>query len=147
MEFELLAEKRRQFEAEFDMQQQQKKQALEELARDLSRVNLAPGAVSEPTTPPEHREQNGFPSLISRPNRFSMSKLTSPPSAPNGLTRLGYSSSQLASPPPEPATKSSAPAPQSPTKPSAKSMPGSRRNSEEEDYPIEELPTHRSAAV
>jgi hypothetical protein len=138
----LLAEKRRQFEAEFDLQQQQNKQALEELARDLSRTNLAPGAVSEPTTPPEHRDQTGFPSLISRPNRFSMSKLTSPP---GGLTRLGYSSSQLASPPPEPATKASAP--QSTPKPSAKSMPGSRRNSEEEDYPIEELPTHRSAAV
>src|SRR5450755_4104572 len=36
MEFQLLAEKRRQFEAEFDMQQQQNKQALEELARNIA---------------------------------------------------------------------------------------------------------------
>ena len=64
-----------------------------ELAQMEEEVRLG-GHQSEPTTPPEH--QSGFPSIFSRPSRYSMSSLASPPGIYNRPARSG---SQLVSPP------------------------------------------------
>lgn len=48
------------------------------------------GHQSEPTTPPEYRETStGFPSVFSRPNRYSLSSLTSPHGMANRSARSG----------------------------------------------------------
>lgn len=84
-----------------DQQQLRDEQELAAMQEDLGRIGaaaLATGHQSEPTTPPEYREtSSGFPSMFSRPNRYSTSSLTSPP----GLVfnRPGRSGSQIASPP------------------------------------------------
>lgn len=138
MEF-VRAEKKRIEESMkmLDLQEERDQQEMEQMAKELGRVNLAMGPVSEPTTPPEYRD-HGFPTPLSRPDRFSASNLASPP----GL-RYGQSASQITSPPSERANTSSAHA--IPNKPSAKSMPGSRRNSEEDEYFPEHLPAYRQA--
>lgn len=128
------AQKRR-FEAEMqllDLQQRREEQELAQMAEDLGRGvgshATAAGHLSEPSTPPEYRETStGFPTPFSRPNRYSTSSLiTSPP----GLyTRPGRSGSTLTSP-------------QSgilqsryviDDKIPSKSVPGSRRNSDEDE--------------
>lgn len=98
------------------------------------------GHQSEPTTPPEYRETSGFPSIFSRPNRYSTSSLTSPPGIFNRPARSG---SLLTSP-------------LSGTLPSrfafddqlpSRSVPGSRRNSDEDEKEeaVRQDPTsHRS---
>lgn len=74
-----MREQRRRFEADLkllDLQQEKEKREMEAIARDLAKAGLN-GPVSEPTTPPEYREnQNGFPSMFSRPARFSISSAT-----------------------------------------------------------------------
>jgi hypothetical protein len=125
-----------------DLQQRKEEQELQQMQEDLGRNNNSTaGHLSEPTTPPEYRETNsGFPSVFSRPNRYSTSSLTSPP----GLyTRPGRSGSQLTSP-------------QSgiiqsrlimDDKLPSKSVPGSRRNSDEDEKEeaVRQDPTsHRS---
>jgi hypothetical protein len=128
-----------------DLQQRREEQELAQMQEDLGRGNtngaIAPGHQSEPSTPPEYREtSSGFPTVFSRPNRYSTSSLTSPP----GLyTRPGRSGSQLTSP-------------QSGILPSrymmddklpSKSVPGSRRNSDEDEKEeaVRQDPTsHRS---
>ncbi|TAQ84904.1 hypothetical protein B7494_g6776 [Chlorociboria aeruginascens] len=147
LEYERLREQKRRFEAEMqllDLQQRREEQELAQMQEDLGRTNnnsTTGGHQSEPTTPPEYRETNsGFPSVFSRPNRYSTSSLTSPP----GLyTRSGRSGSQLTSP-------------QSGILPSrlimddklpSKSVPGSRRNSDEDEKEeaVRQDPTsHRS---
>ena len=85
-----------------DQQQLRDEQELAAMQEDLGRIGaaaaMATGHQSEPTTPPEYREttSSGFPSMFSRPNRYSTSSLTSPP----GLlfNRPGRSGSQIASP-------------------------------------------------
>ena len=85
-----------------DQQQLRDEQELAAMQEDLGRIGAAAalassGHQSEPTTPPEYREaSSGFPSMFSRPNRYSTSSLTSPP----GLlfNRPGRSGSQIASP-------------------------------------------------
>jgi hypothetical protein len=134
LDYERLREQKRRFEAEMqllDLQQRREEQELAQMQEDLGRGNTngtaAPGHQSEPSTPPEYREtSSGFPNIFSRPNRYSTSSLTSPP----GLyTRPGRSGSQLTSP-------------QSGILPSryvmddkipSKSVPGSRRNSDEDE--------------
>lgn len=109
-----------------------------------TQYNLAPGHQSEPTTPPEYRE-SGFPSVLSRPNRYSSASIASPPGLTNRPSRSG---SQMTSPPSDlnrmftPGAHISANISHIPSK----SMPGSRRNSDEDDdYPEEvEDFTHRS---
>lgn len=122
----MLREQRRRFEAElelFNLQQAREKQELDQMAQDLSRVNLSAGHQSEPTTPPEYRDQV-FPSVFSRNNRYSTSSLASPPGLNN---RSSFSGSQLTSPPAELAQTLHNHI-NSDTLPS-KSVPGSRRGS------------------
>ena len=111
----------------FDLQQEREKQELEQMAEDLTRLHMTAGHQSEPTTPPEYRD-HVFPSLLSRPNRFSTSSLTSPLGLSNRTFRSG---SQLTSPPSDlvqspqhQATTSKLP---------SKSVPGSRRGSNDKD--------------
>jgi hypothetical protein len=112
-----------------DLQQRREEQELAQMQEDIGRSNnknSTAGPQSEPTTPPEYRETtSGFPSVFSRPNRYSNSSLTSPPGLYN---RPGRSGSQLTSP-------------QSGIHQSrvmddklpSKSVPGSRRNSDEDE--------------
>jgi hypothetical protein len=105
----------------------------------LNRISLT--AVSEPTTPPEYSE-NGLSRQYSRSNRYSLNNITSPPGLSN---RFSQSSSHITSPPPS-GNFSANSAYNQAQKPPAKSVPGSRRNSDEEEYFPEELPATRSVA-
>lgn len=90
-EYEMIREQKRRFEAELQKHEQELAQMQEDLRGPFG------GHQSEPTTPPEYREtSSGFPSIFSRPNRYSTSSLTSPPGLFN---RAGRSGSQLSSPP------------------------------------------------
>ncbi|KAI9742450.1 MAG: hypothetical protein M1818_003984 [Claussenomyces sp. TS43310] len=151
LEYERLREQKRRFEAEMqllDLQQRREEQELAQMQEDLGRANKNNASVaghqSEPSTPPEYRETNpGFPTVFSRPNRYSTSSLTSPLGLYN---RPGRSGSQLTSP-------------KSGIMPSryimdeklpSKSVPGSRRNSDEDekDDAVRQDPTsHRSTNV
>ncbi|KAI2625489.1 ARM repeat-containing protein [Xylaria nigripes] len=92
LEYEKLREQKRRFEAEMMKLDQQQR----ELQEDLRPVLGLTGHQSEPTTPPEYRETNtGFPTMFSRPNRYSMSSVVSPPGLFN---RPGRSGSLLTSP-------------------------------------------------
>lgn len=148
LEYERLREQKRRFEAEMqllDLQQRREEQELAQMQEDLGRgsSNQSNGAghQSEPSTPPEYREtSSGFPTVFSRPNRYSTSSLTSPPGLYN---RPGRSGSQLTSP-------------QAGILPShymmedhmpSRSVPGSRRNSDEDEKEeaVRQDPTsHRS---
>ncbi len=121
----MLQEQRKIFNKEMErlsMQTAREKQELDQMTQDLQRVNMAPGHQSEPTTPPEYRDQ--FPSVFSRNNRYSMSSIASPPGLNNRSSRSG---SQLTSPPSEIAQTLHNHI-SSDTLPS-KSVPGSRRGS------------------
>ncbi|RMZ83983.1 hypothetical protein DV737_g1341, partial [Chaetothyriales sp. CBS 132003] len=109
---------------------------LESISTRLHRMSLT-GPVSEPTTPPEYADSQ-FSNRYSRSSRVSTNSIISPP----GLTkRLSQASSQITSP--GVARFSGGMFSQGGPKPSAKSVPGSRRGSdEEEDYP-EDLPQIR----
>lgn len=83
-----------------DLQQRREEQELAQMQEDIGRsnnnTNSTAGHQSEPTTPPEYRETtSGFPSVFSRPNRYSTSSLTSTPGLYNRSSRSG---SQLTSP-------------------------------------------------
>ncbi|KAL8947591.1 MAG: hypothetical protein Q9222_006143 [Ikaeria aurantiellina] len=126
MELELLQEQRKIFNKEMERlsaQTAREKQELDQMAQDLQRVNMA-GHQSEPTTPPEYRDQFPSASVFSRNNRYSMSSLASPPGLNNRSSRSG---SQLTSPPSEIAQTLHNHI-NSDTLPS-KSVPGSRRGS------------------
>ena len=145
-QIEQVREQKRKFEAQMkllDLQEQRLQQStntsdIENLTRGFGRVGLAADPVSEPTTPPDYSD-TGFPTSLSRPNRFSINSVTSPPGLNN---RFSQSSSQLASP-----SGGIVNGRNLPQKPPAKSMPGSRRNSEDEEYLPEELSTYRSTAM
>lgn len=67
-----------------------------ELSHMIEEHGKLSGHQSEPTTPPEYRESTtGFPSMLSRPNRYSLSSLMSPQGMANRTNRSG---SVLASP-------------------------------------------------
>lgn len=128
-----------------DLQQRREEQELAQMQEDLGRNNngnSATGHQSEPTTPPEYRDTNsGFPSVFSRPNRYSTSSLTSPPGLYN---RPGRSGSQLTSP--QSGILQSSRLLMDDKLPS-KSVPGSRRNSDEDEKEeaVRQDPTsHRS---
>jgi hypothetical protein len=110
-------------------------QDLERISTRLNRVSLN-GPVSEPTTPPEYAE-SGFSNRFSRSSRLSTNSIISPP----GLSkRVSGSSSQLTSPPPN-RLSGHGMFSQS-QRPSAKSVPGSRRGSDEDEYyPEDQMPT------
>ena len=122
----MLSEQRRRFEVEFELfnlQQAREKEELDQMAQDLKRLNLSAGHQSEPTTPPEYRDQV-FPSVFARSNRYSASSLASPPGLNSRPSRSG---SQITSPPTEIAQTLHNHI-NSDTIPS-KSVPGSRRGS------------------
>jgi len=115
-------------------------QDLESISGRLSGVSLN-GPVSEPTTPPEYAD-NGFSNRFSRSSRLSVNSIISPP----GLSkRVSQSSSQITSPP---SNRLSANGMYGQAqKPSAKSVPGSRRGSDEDEYYPEDLPGPRAAVT
>jgi len=144
MDYERLREHKRRFEAEIhklDAQQRQEERELAMMQEDLS-IGRMVGHQSEPTTPPEFRESSsGFPTMFSRPNRYSLSSLTSPQGM---FSRPVRSGSQLVSPQSglvqSRFTTYDDPVP-------ARSVPGSRRNSDddEKEEAVRQDPTsHRS---
>lgn len=128
-----MREQRRRFEEDMkllDLQHEKEKHEMDQLARDLAKAGVS-GPVSEPTTPPEYRE-NGLPGGFARPTRFSTSSVTSSP----GFFNV-FAPSQVTSP-----SQVNSPGAQTPTNRfSVHSVPGSRRNSEKEDFGQEQLPS------
>ncbi|KAE8152451.1 hypothetical protein BDV25DRAFT_128008 [Aspergillus avenaceus] len=124
---EYMREQKRRFEEDMkllDMQHEREKLEMDRIAKDLAKAGIS-GPVSEPTTPPEYRE-NGFSGGFTRPTRFSTSSVTSSP----GFFNV-FAPSQVATPQSQ-VNHSSA---QTPTNRfSVHSVPGSRRNSEKEDF-------------
>jgi hypothetical protein len=123
---EYMREQKRRFEEDMkllDLQHEKEQHEMNQLAKDLAKAGIS-GPVSEPTTPPEYRE-NGFPGAFSRPTRFSTSSVTSSPGFFNVFA------SSVTSPPSQVNHESA----QTPTNRFAvHSVPGSRRNSEKEDF-------------
>lgn len=119
-EYEALREQRRRFQTEMDLLDLQSKRDADELARLSSDISLYSGHQSEPTTPPEYREA-GFPTSLSRPNRYSTQSLMSPNGKGSFSNRPSRSGSQAL-----PASNSNSHLPPS-------SVPGSRPNSDEDD--------------
>lgn len=143
LEYERLREHKRRFEAEIqklDAQTRLEEQELQYMQEELTGSRFG-GHQSEPTTPPEYREtSSGFPTMFSRPNRYSTSSLTSPPGLFNRPARSG---SQLASPQSGIILSRFAFDDQLPSR----SVPGSRRNSDEDEKEeaVRQDPTsHRS---
>lgn len=141
---EILREQKRKYEEHMkllDMEEQLLQQGNSgnlEQSRTINgnRESWIAGAVSEPTTPPDY-SQAGFPTPLSRLPQAPMNSLTSPPGLSN---RASAASAQITSPI---SSGKTAPA-QSQL---FKSLPGSRRNSEEEDYLPQELPFNRSGTA
>lgn len=133
-EYEYIKRKREQFAAEMA--------ALDREEQRL-RGEIGAGQQSEPTTPPEYQNNtnSGFPTALSRPNRFSSSSVVSPPSFSGRPSRTG---SQVTS-----ASERDL-AYQALTGLPAQSVSGSRRESDEEEddrYEDEVLNfDHRKAA-
>jgi hypothetical protein len=133
---EYMREQKRRFEEDMkllDMQHEKEKIEMDQLARDLAKAGLS-GPASEPTTPPEYRD-TPVSSAMSRPGRFSSSSVTSSP----GFFSA-FAGSQLTSPQaPSHAAQGSV------DRFAGHSLPGSRRNSEKEDYIMDPSSTLRSA--
>ncbi|KAF2180251.1 ARM repeat-containing protein [Zopfia rhizophila CBS 207.26] len=111
-----------------DLQSRRDEEEINRLSSDIQY-----GKHSQPTTPPEYSDNNGFPTALSRPNRFSMSSIASPPGV-SSTTRGSRSGSQITSPPSVTSTQGTA----NGYLASTKSMPGSRRNSDEEGEDFDE---------
>lgn len=129
VEIERVRAQRRRWESEaklLEAQELQEQRDLAALTDDLGRfgVNGMGGHQSEPTTPPEY--SSGFPTMFSRPNRYSTSSLTSPQGLYNRPARSG---SQLASPQSGIIQSRFTFDDQLPSR----SVPGSRRNSDEDE--------------
>ncbi|OAA59257.1 Armadillo-like helical [Cordyceps fumosorosea ARSEF 2679] len=143
LEYERIREQRRRFELEMQKLDQQQRREAQELAQMEEEIVRLSGHQSEPTTPPEYRDHNsGFPSMFSRPNRYSTSSLTSPPGIFN---RPGRSGSQVTSPPSgmmQPRYGYDEPLP-------SRSVPTTRRNSddEKEEAVRQDPSSHRSGNV
>jgi hypothetical protein len=121
LEYEYLKEQRRRFEAEMeliDLQSRRGEEEIHRLSTDL-RYGKQP-AHSQPTTPPEYGDGNGFPSAFSRPNRFSMSSINPGMTTPRG----SRANSQVTSPPASFFAANGLP---------SQSVPGTRRNSDEDN--------------
>ncbi|KAG8526279.1 uncharacterized protein KY384_000272 [Bacidia gigantensis] len=124
-EYELAAEQRKQYQAQvqfFSQQEAREKQEMEQMKRELQLAGINPGYQSEPTTPPERREQQ-YSSAFPRTNRYSISNFASPPTN----TRSSRSGSQLTSPPSDLFQISKGP--ESSDSLPSKSVPSSRRGS------------------
>ncbi|KAK8179388.1 armadillo-type protein [Phyllosticta citribraziliensis] len=124
-DLEALKEQRARFDAEMESYEKPFKGTQIDYSRfgdEINRTNL-PAPQSEPTTPPEYRD-NGFPTAFSRPQRYSVQSFTSPQSGTTLSNRPSRSGSQITSPPHVSHGISHMP---------SKSMPGSRRGSDEEE--------------
>ncbi|KAK8169594.1 hypothetical protein IWX90DRAFT_485521 [Phyllosticta citrichinensis] len=124
-DLEALKEQRARFDAEMETYEKPFKGTQIDYSRfgdEVNRTNL-PAPQSEPTTPPEYRD-NGFPTAFSRPQRYSVQSFTSPQSGTTLSNRPSRSGSQITSPPHVSHGISHMP---------SKSMPGSRRGSDEEE--------------
>ena len=99
----------------------QSRRGEEEIHRLSSEVRYGKPAHSQPTTPPEYSDNNGFPSAFSRPNRFSMSSIQQPTKI---TPRGSRANSQVTSPPSSSFFNNNGLPSQS--------VPGTRRNSDEE---------------
>lgn len=133
-----MREQKRRFEEDMkllDIQHEKEKIEMDQLARDLAKAGLQ-GPVSEPTTPPEYRETS-VSSAVSRPGRFSTSSVTSSP----GFFNAFAPSSTLTSP--QAPSHSAHQSAQSVDRFVGHSLPGSRRNSEKEDFVMEQSSTFR----
>jgi hypothetical protein len=108
---------------------------IDTISTRLSRASLT-GPVSEPTTPPEYAEGAFASSRYSRSSRLSANSIMSPPGFGN---RLSGASSQITSPPGRLSGSMYTQAHRA----STKSMPGSRRGSDEEEDFAEDLPNIR----
>jgi hypothetical protein len=114
---------------------------LEGISTRMNRISLN-GPVSEPTTPPEYAD-SGFSNRFSRSSRLSMNSVISPPGLSLG-NRMSQTSSQITSPP---ANRMSGNGMFSQSqKPSAKSVPGSRRGSDEDEYYPTDMHSTRTTA-
>ncbi|KAJ5093131.1 Armadillo-like helical [Penicillium angulare] len=130
---EYMREQKRRFEEDMkllDIQHEQERIEMDQIARDLAKAGLS-GPASEPTTPPEYREPAAVSSAVSRPSRFSVSSVTSSP----GFFNAFAPSSTLTSPQ-APSQPNHAHA-QSFDRFAGHSLPGSRRNSEKEEFLME----------
>ncbi|KAJ5502517.1 Armadillo-like helical [Penicillium fimorum] len=122
---EYMREQKRRFEEDMkmlDLQHAREKLEMDQLARDLAQAGIS-GPVSEPTTPPEYRDTS-VSSAFSRPARFSTSSVTSSPGFFNAFAPSNLTSPQAASQPSQPSIDRFA----------GHSVPGSRRNSEKDDF-------------
>ncbi|KAF2205397.1 ARM repeat-containing protein [Delitschia confertaspora ATCC 74209] len=138
LEYEYLKEQKRRFEAEMELIDMQSKQDEAEITRLSSDIKY--GKHSQPTTPPEYSDINGFPTALSHPHRFSISSIASPPGMGTSTPRGSRSGSQLMSPP-SVSSKSTQPSTAGSFLPS-KSVPGSRRGSDEDSDSYEEQDSH-----
>lgn len=130
---EYMREQKRRFEEDMkllDMQHERERLEMESLARHLAKAGLS-GPVSEPTTPPTEYPVS---TSVSRPGHFSTSSVTSTP----GFFDAFSPSSQLTSP-----QAASHSANTSADRFAGHSLPGSRRNSEKEDFLMESTSTLR----
>ncbi|KAI9718633.1 MAG: hypothetical protein M1828_006641 [Chrysothrix sp. TS-e1954] len=142
-EYEYLKQKQLQRQSQMDILNSEAKREEMELHRLSSELGMSNGVghQSEPTTPPEYGD-NGFPTALSRPNRFSTSSLISPPGA---YQRISRPEALITSPPSERARAYDALTSASP----AQSQPRTRNQSDEEgdyDHASFNNHSHRSAA-
>ncbi|KAH7554741.1 hypothetical protein BM1_07402 [Bipolaris maydis] len=121
IEHEYLKEAKRRFDAEMELLNLQAQHGEADTNRFSNDAQYGGPAHSQPTTPPEYSESKGFPSALSRPNRFSMSSIT-----PGMITRSSRANSQVTSP------LSNIQGSGHDNNYPSHSMPGSRRNSEED---------------
>lgn len=113
-------------------------ESMDSITNRLSRASLH-GPVSEPTTPPEYADGT-YGNRFSRGSRLSTSSIMSPP----GLgKRFSQASTNLISPSTARMSGSMFNQPQT----SAKSMPASRRGSDEEEDYAEDLPNIHQPAM
>lgn len=142
-EYEYLKQKQLQRQSQMEhlsLESKRESMELHRLSQELGFNGKLAGLQSEPTTPPEYRD-SGFPTPLSRQNRFSMSNVVSPPAS---LNRRSFIEPQVSSPPSERARAYQALTAALPSS----SNPDSRQNSDEDEY--EEAifeQNHRSAAA
>lgn len=122
-QYEFLLQQHERFHSEManlDVKAKSTEDELQRLQNELQHFTVA-GHQSEPTTPPEYH-QNGFTTRSS--NRLSLASLTSPPSVTSMAgPRANRSSSQVVT---SPFNASSSQLP-------SMSVPGTRRNSDEDE--------------
>nr|POF17720.1 pumilio domain-containing protein c6g9.14 [Quercus suber] len=124
--YETLLAAQRELQRELDKVDPETRREVEEGLRHEDSITQMM-ASSEPASPPGYG--NAFPSAFSRPNRYSMNSLTSPPGI---ATRPNRSSTQLTSPSSSlvrPYTSGNVTASATPSH----SVPSSRRQSDDED--------------